>query len=109
MVFDCVTVGRYNPSMRRPRFTYIGAFHHLMSRGVSGDPIFETAADKECFLDLLEKFSKLLKIRVLAYCLLDNHYHLVLQNTSGKMSEFAKRLLLRSNLPGYSGIQAVER
>ncbi len=63
-----------------------------MNRGADGEHIFETDADKECFTDLLEKFSKLLKIRVLAYCIMDNHYHLVLQNTSGKMSEFAKRL-----------------
>ena len=71
-VLDCVTFGGYNHSMIRPRFTYIGAFFHLMNRGVNGDPIFETFADKECFLDFLEKFSKPLKIRVPAYCLLDN-------------------------------------
>lgn len=78
--------------MRRARFTYIDAFHHLMNRGINGEPIFKAATDKECFTDLLDKFSKLLKVRILAYCLLDNHYHLVLQNTSGNMSEFAKRL-----------------
>ncbi len=63
-----------------------------MNRGINGEPIFEKGADKECFTNLLEKFAKLLNIRILAYCILDNHYHLVLQNTSGKMSEFAKRL-----------------
>ncbi len=86
--------------MRRARFTYIGAFHHLMKRGADGEPIFETAADKECFTGLLEKFSELLEIRVPAYCIMDNHYHLVLQNTSGKMSEFAKRLSSGQRHPG---------
>ncbi len=63
-----------------------------MNRGANDEPIFQTDADKECFLELLERFSKLLKIRILAYCMMDTHYHLLLQNTSGKMSEFAKRL-----------------
>jgi len=44
------------------------------------------------FLALLKKVQALTKIRILAYCIMDNHYHLVLQNESGKMSEFFKQL-----------------
>jgi REP element-mobilizing transposase RayT len=44
------------------------------------------------FLDFLEDASKKLKIRIFAYCIMDNHYHIVLENASGKMSECLKRL-----------------
>ncbi len=33
-----------------------------------------------------------MKIRILAYCILDNHYHLVLENSSGRLSAMMKRI-----------------
>jgi REP element-mobilizing transposase RayT len=78
--------------MRLPRRTYEGAFHHGMNRGYEGRPIFGAEPDKVFFLGLLKKVQTLTKIRILAYCVMDNHYHLVLQNDSGKMSEFFKQL-----------------
>ncbi len=78
--------------MRLPRRTYEGAFHHAMNRGYGGRPIFGTKADKEFFLELLRKVQKLIKIRVLAYIVMDTHYQLIVQNTSGRMSDFFKQL-----------------
>ena len=78
--------------MRRARITYKGAYHHAMNRGHEGKPIFLKDRDKEFFLKLLVETSKILKIRILAYCLMNNHYHLVLENSSGRMSDFFKQL-----------------
>ncbi|MCP4149554.1 MAG: hypothetical protein GY757_17545 [bacterium] len=78
--------------MRRPRFTYLNAYHHLMNVGINGEPIFQKAADKAYFIQQLKHISKRSKIRILAYCLLDTHYHMVLQNSSGKLSDFVKKL-----------------
>jgi REP element-mobilizing transposase RayT len=78
--------------MRRARITYEGALHHGMNRGYEGRVIFADDQDRLFFLDLLQKVQELTRIRILAYCLMDNHYHLVLQNFSGKMSEFFKML-----------------
>ncbi|MBN1548795.1 MAG: transposase [Syntrophaceae bacterium] len=63
-----------------------------MNRGYDGRAIFREDGDKRIFLELLKKSWKLLKIRIFAYCLIDNHYHLVLQNMSGRMPQFFKRL-----------------
>jgi len=63
-----------------------------MNRGHDGLPIFRTGADKRVFLELLEKNMILTKIRVLAYCIMDTHYHLVIQNGSGQMPRFFKQL-----------------
>lgn len=63
-----------------------------MNRGHGGEKIFLDKNKKGIFLDYLEKAQKHTKIKILAYCVMDNHYHLVIQNTSGKMSDFVKRL-----------------
>lgn len=78
--------------MRRARVTYQGAYHHVMNRGYDGKPIFKGIKEKENFLTLLKSYSENLKIRVFSYCMMDNHYHLILENSSGRMSDFLKQL-----------------
>jgi REP element-mobilizing transposase RayT len=63
-----------------------------MSRGHGGEKILLDETAKTCFLDILERRSASQKIRIFTYCIMDNHYHLVLQNSSGKLSEFMKQL-----------------
>lgn len=78
--------------MRQARLTWKGAFHHVMNRGLDGKLIFDSDDLKKGFLDLLKEKSGKLKTRIFAYCILGNHFHLILQNTSGEMSEFMKVL-----------------
>ena len=78
--------------MRSARRTFAGAFHHGMNRGYEGRAVFRDDQDKSLFLELLVKVQKLTRVRVLAFCVLDNHYHLVMQNTTGKMPGFFKQL-----------------
>ena len=77
--------------MRRARITYTGAFHHAMNRGHSGLPIFKNKEEKNTFLNLMKKNSKKCKISIHAFCVMDNHYHMIVQNNSGRMSDFFKR------------------
>ena len=72
--------------------TYEGAFHHGMNRGINGENIFEGNQNKALFLGCLEDAALRYKIRILAYCIMNNHYHLILQNTSGKLSDFFRHL-----------------
>lgn len=78
--------------MRRARVSYAGSYHHVMNRGIQGEEIFPDDRAKVYFLKIMSEKKQDLKIRVFAYCLMDNHYHLILQNTSGKLSEFFKQL-----------------
>jgi len=78
--------------MRRVRLTYPGAFHHVMNRGYGGNDIFYGNKNKNQFLDYLKDASKKMIIRIFAYCIMDTHYHLVLENTTGRMSDFLKLL-----------------
>jgi len=76
--------------MRRVRITYPGAYHHVMNRGLNGNKIFAGNIYKNQFLDYLEDSAKKMKIRLFAYCVMDNHYHLVLENVSGRLSDFQR-------------------
>lgn len=72
--------------MRRARITYEGAFHHAMNRGVNGDDSFVGSKGKTIFLDVMAGSARNLKIKILAYCIMANHYHLILENSNGRMS-----------------------
>ena len=78
--------------MRKRRLTFIGAFHHVMNRGINSMDIFPNDRLKDIFLNLVREKSKLLKIEIYAYCILDSHFHIVLQNSVGKMSEFLRQI-----------------
>ncbi len=78
--------------MRFPRLTYPGAFHHATSRGINGESIFANEGDKSTFLELLREKARVNGVRIIAYCVMDNHYHLILENMSGRLSQFFKQL-----------------
>jgi len=78
--------------MRRERITYPGAYHHVMNKGYDGNAIFAESRYKSQFLDYLADSKKRMKIRIFAYCIMDNHYHLVSENSNGRMSDFLKLL-----------------
>jgi len=76
----------------RIRITYPGAYHHVMNRGYDGNAIFSRHKNKNYFLGYLQDASKKMKIRLFAYCVLDTHYHLVLENTTDRLSDFLRLL-----------------
>lgn len=63
-----------------------------MDRGINGENIFPDDRHKSMFVKLLAENVRRYHMRLLAYCVMTNHYHLVLENTSGKLSEFFKGL-----------------
>jgi REP element-mobilizing transposase RayT len=78
--------------MRRARLTYPGAFHHVMNRGIKGEYIFPDDGDKKVFLEILSEKTNILGVRLLGYCIMNNHYHLLLENSSGRMSALLKQV-----------------
>lgn len=72
---------------RAHRVDFEGGFHHVMNRGASRQTVFFCDADRVEFGRLLGVISDRLGIEVLAYCLLDNHYHLLVHCPEGGLSE----------------------
>lgn len=77
---------------RSPRIDYGGAWHHVMNRGSAHQTIFDSAADGRHFLDLVGEGCELAEIRIAAYCLMHNHFHLLVNSLEAGLSEFMQRL-----------------
>ena len=77
---------------RPPRIEIPGAIYHLGSRGSNREQIYWTDDDRWLFLRLLGIVSVKYSWTVLAYCLMTNHYHLVLQIAEGGLSAGMKWL-----------------
>ena len=79
--------------MSRPlRIEYPGAWYHVMNRGRRGEKIFYTKEDCEIFLVLLQEAANLWDVRISAYCLMNNHYHIQVQTPQGNLSRFMRHL-----------------
>ncbi|MDP3296369.1 MAG: transposase [Thermodesulfovibrionia bacterium] len=79
--------------MARPlRIEYDGALYHVTSRGNEKKPIFKDDADRSVFLDILHKVNKRYNWICHAYCLMNNHYHLVIETPDGNLSKGMRQL-----------------
>ena len=76
---------------RRPRIDLDG-FHHIINRGVARSRVYRCDEDKEKFLEILCKACKNYKVNIHDYCLMDNHYHLLLETTAQNLSLFMRQL-----------------
>ncbi len=77
---------------RAPRAIAESGFYHVILRGNGKQIIFEDDADRRAFLDLLAKRAGDAGIHVLAWCLMENHVHLVLEDPTQTLSEMMQRL-----------------
>src|SRR5512146_3153426 len=74
---------------RPPRITPAGFVFHVFNRAIEGVVLFENKADFEQFYRLLVEGSCRFGVRFIAYCLMPNHWHLVLwPTTDNAVSDF---------------------
>jgi putative transposase len=80
--------------MPRPlRLEFPGACYHVLSRGNEGKDIFRVAGDCKLFLNLLKDCAERFDFLIHAYCLMPNHFHLLLETKDSNLSQVMKRLL----------------
>lgn len=79
--------------MARPlRITYPGAFYHVTSRGNERKAVFKSKRDREKFMDYLESATLRYDARIHAYCLMDTHYHLLLETPSANLPQIMRHI-----------------
>jgi REP element-mobilizing transposase RayT len=79
--------------MARPlRLEFPGAVYHVTARGHERTPIFRDDADRERFLALLSAVRRDFGWEIHGYCLMANHYHLLLETPRGDLSRGMKTL-----------------
>jgi len=82
---------------RRPRIEKAG-FYHIINRGVEQRDIFLDDTDHIKFLELLEDSADVYFFSVYSYCLMDNHYHLLLQTTKKNLSLIMRQINSRYSI-----------
>jgi len=87
---------------RKPRIEYPGAIYHVMSRANGKGKIFETDVDRQDFIKTLAEACGKTGFEIHAYCLMSNHFHLVVETPHGNlvagMRWFLSAYTLRFNL-----------
>ena len=79
--------------MPRPtRLQYPGALYHVTARGVQQDAIFLDDDDRRALLKYVARALEEGRARAFAYCLMGNHYHLVLQTSLPNLSTLMQRI-----------------
>lgn len=79
--------------MARPlRIEYTGALYHVTTRGDRQEDIFTLDVDRIDFLEILSRVVERFNWLVHAYCLMDNHYHLLIETPDGNLSKGMRQL-----------------
>lgn len=79
--------------MTRPiRIEFSGAVYHVTSRGDRREAIYEDAADRVAFLEVLAAVVADFNWVCHAYCLMGNHYHLVIETPDGNLAKGMRQL-----------------
>ena len=95
LLFDGPAPAGYTPGMpRTARASVGGVVYHAINRGNGRATVFHKDADYEAFETLLGQACDRLPMRVLAYCLMPNHFHLVLwPREDGDLSRWMQWLM----------------
>lgn len=81
--------------MRASRRVSESGYYHVILRGNGRQRIFEDDADRRAFLEILARQVVARGVDVIAWCLMDNHVHLVLCDGEGRLSEAVGALAMR--------------
>ena len=76
---------------RRPRIEIPG-YYHIVNRGVEQRVAFKATSDYEHFEELMCLYAKHFGITLHNYCLMSNHYHLLVEITTPNLSKFMRQL-----------------
>lgn len=79
--------------MARPlRIEFPGAWYHVMNRGLNRRLIYSDKEDYSSFLETLGEACSLFNVGAGAYCLMPNHYHVLIHTPEGNLSRFMRHL-----------------
>ncbi len=79
--------------MSRPlRIEYPGAWYHVMNRGRRSEAIFLNDADRKTFIKVLQETVDGWNLKISAYCLMSNHYHLLVQTPDGNLARCMRHI-----------------
>jgi putative transposase len=79
--------------MARPlRIEFPEALYHVTTRGNARQDIFLDGEDRQQFLAVLARVVSRFHLRLHAYCLMDNHFHLLMETPEANLSQTMRQL-----------------
>ena len=78
--------------MRMPRRLLLSEINHIMLRGIGHMDLFIKEGDFQQFLNTLVRFKSQSDVMIPAYCLMDNHIHILLKAPPEEVPLFLKRI-----------------
>lgn len=76
---------------RQARKKSSSGIYHIILRGVNKEAIFHDSEDREKFLDTLKFYKNVSEYELFAYCLMDNHVHLLIKEVSDPLQIIIRR------------------
>ena len=76
---------------RGARRKSLTGYYHIIIRGNSKQIIFENDIDRVVFLKLLYKYRKEPGFKLVAYCLMSNHVHMIIHDINNKLDTIMKK------------------
>ena len=80
---------------RQARKKSNSGIYHIILRGINRQQIFEDGEDYSKFLRILEECKAISKFEIFAYCLMNNHIHLLLKEVKEPIEQVMKRITTR--------------
>jgi REP element-mobilizing transposase RayT len=77
---------------RQARKRSRSGIYHVMLRGINQQTIFEDDEDKERLIATLEKYREICGYKLYAYCLMSNHFHILVKGEKEDLSLIVKRI-----------------
>lgn len=77
---------------RKPRLFGESGFYHVILRGNNRQNLFNEDSDRMFFIGRLKKYSEELGVTVHAYCLMNNHVHILLGKANDSLSLLVQKL-----------------
>jgi REP element-mobilizing transposase RayT len=90
--------GKFGKAMNKERNFYKDTFHHLYNRGANKGIIFFERENYLYFLRRMKYYSSKFQMRILAYCLMQTHFHLFVQQLT---TEYSISMFISSLLNSY--------
>lgn len=78
---------------RTARLDVPDVLQHVMARGIEGRDIFHDTRDREAFLKRLSNLVTKGNVQLLAWCLMPNHFHLLLRTHGMSLATMMRRLM----------------
>jgi Transposase and inactivated derivatives len=77
---------------RQARKKSESGLYHIMLRGINRQVLFEEEDDKGKFLDTIKQYKQKKEIKILGYCLMDNHVHILIKEGNEPIANTMKRI-----------------